>query len=263
MIIVDQSKCVGCGMCIRDCLFSNLHLVDGKAAAGQQRCNLCGHCVAVCPRNAVTIEGMDKAEIKEYNMETMTMAPRHLADFMQWRRSIRQFQARAVDHLLIEQILQVGRYSPTGSNSQQVRYVVLEQTLSEARSMAAETLLEQSRLPANQLYRPILQKIYEAQQEGRDLLFYDAPVVIVILDRQSNGLNGALAASRMELMANALGLGACFVGFFITALKHNPALREKIQMAEDCTAVTSLAIGYPAVRYCRTVPRKPVQAMWL
>ncbi len=63
-------------------------------------------------------------------------------------------------------------------------------------------------------------------------------------------------------MANALGLGVCFVGFFVQAIESDPALRQLLQLPEGTRPITSLAIGYPAVTYCRTAPRKPAQVTW-
>ena len=46
-------------MCIRDrdCPAHNIEFKDKKAAIIDKECIMCGHCVAICPKNAVIISG--------------------------------------------------------------------------------------------------------------------------------------------------------------------------------------------------------------
>lgn len=260
MITIDQEKCIGCSRCVRDCYPAYLSVSAGKAIVTGQRCMLCGHCVAICPQDAIVIDNTDQSEIVSCGA---MVPPEALRTFMQSRRSVRQFMDKPVPHELLKEIIEAGRFTPTGSNSQSVRYIILEEKLPQARALAAEALHRQSQLPEKSAYSSSLQRIYNDHLIGKDSLFHGAPAVIVIADDQPTGINGALAASRMELMVNSLGLGACFVGFFILAMEAEPALRTLLALPDGCRAITTLAIGYPAVAYERTVPRKPAQVTWL
>ncbi len=48
MIVINETKCIGCGRCAADCISGTIRIRDGKAKA-RQGCLLCGHCLAVCP----------------------------------------------------------------------------------------------------------------------------------------------------------------------------------------------------------------------
>lgn len=50
-----------------------------------------------------------------------------LFGFMHYRRSVRQFTDKTVEREKLERIMEAGRYSPTGANTQTVRYIVLEE----------------------------------------------------------------------------------------------------------------------------------------
>ena len=66
----------------------------------------------------------------------------------------------------------------------------------------------------------------------------------------------------MELMANALELGTFFSGFFIRALQGNKKLMDYLGLDDNKKVVTCMVIGYPNIKYSRTVPRKEAQIFW-
>lgn len=102
------------------------------------------------------------------------------------------------------------------------------------------------------------------QEEEKDALkmwrfddhffFKGAPCAIVIL--ADNDIDGALAACNMEQMASALGVGVLYSGFFTIAANHLPDVRKLLGLQENETAVTTLVLGYPDVKYFRSAPRE-------
>ncbi|MCF8010822.1 MAG: 4Fe-4S binding protein [Clostridiales bacterium] len=53
MFYIDQSKCIGCGSCTKNCPRSAISLSNDKAQIDQKLCNACGICEEVCPQGAV------------------------------------------------------------------------------------------------------------------------------------------------------------------------------------------------------------------
>jgi len=54
-VIVDTSRCIGCGACVVECPLEALDLVDGIANVDPAKCDHRGKCVAVCPTNALSL----------------------------------------------------------------------------------------------------------------------------------------------------------------------------------------------------------------
>ena len=50
---VEQSVCVGCGMCKRNCAHDAIAITNRKASIDHSKCVGCGRCIAVCPMDAI------------------------------------------------------------------------------------------------------------------------------------------------------------------------------------------------------------------
>ncbi|MBU0549549.1 MAG: 4Fe-4S binding protein [Candidatus Omnitrophica bacterium] len=57
IILIDQNKCNGCGLCIPNCPEGALQIIDGKARlVSDLFCDGLGACIGHCPQGAITIE---------------------------------------------------------------------------------------------------------------------------------------------------------------------------------------------------------------
>ena len=270
MLHLEKEKCLGCGMCVKHCYSAYLTMGREHPVLPENDCLNCGHCSAICPTKALTVvgNGYSEKEVTEYHRDTMNIDAKELLRFMQYRRSIRNYKPNAVPHALLEQVLEAGRYSPTIGNFQTLRYIVLEQEKMQYVKMAAAALLEGKKQnhPAAALFRTeLIERIYhESHMNNVDILFHGAPAVILIADKQlsENGANTYIAASRMELMAQSLGLGTCYCGLFLRATEIDSKILEALLVPEGHQIYAALTIGYPEDQYLRTVSRKPVLVEW-
>ena len=65
---VDQSTCVGCGICRQNCAHEAINLRDGKAGIDQSRCVGCCRCIGACPHKAVKEASEDANDILSCKM---------------------------------------------------------------------------------------------------------------------------------------------------------------------------------------------------
>lgn len=265
MVSIDKEKCIGCGACVKDCFPENLFLENGKAEI-KGRCMQCGHCIAVCPVDAVSITNYPQEGIEEYDKEKFDISPDRLLNFIKFRRSVRHYKNKLVEKEKLERILEAGRYTATGSNMQDVSYIVVQENLEEIKPLIWESLYEFALKNINEkdvmgIYAPRWIKMYEDYKKDskNDILFFEAPVLLVVT--AFSPLNGGLASSNIELMANAEGIGVLFTGFIEMALKNSEKVR-KILGINKKEIISCMLMGYPDIKFRRTVPRKKAEISW-
>ena len=167
MITINRELCIGCGLCVNDCFANDIELSDGTARPKGRFCMECGHCLAICPQNAITLEGFPSSDIIDVDDDDRA-DPDKLLRLMKTRRTVRSFTDEKVSSQDLQKILDMGVYSPKGGNIQNVSYVVIEENLSHVRKLAIESLYrisdlseEQKKIPNMIRYAEKWKKMYE------------------------------------------------------------------------------------------------------
>lgn len=249
-INIDKELCIGCGKCVKDCVSEKIKIVDGKAEFLYERCIQCGHCFAICPVKAVTMANFKDAEDE---------APYDMAEFdsdkllhaMKSRRTIRQFRNKEIPEEMIRKIIEAGRYCPTGTNAQDFSFTVITKSLPEIEKEAVK-LFRLGKKAASPL-----SKYLKNTTIDDNFFFKGAPLVIVVNGKGST--SACLASSYMELMAESMGLGVLYSGFFVAAAKLSRKISSQLGTPKDHSPVTTLVIGWPDVEYKRIPPRNKAE----
>lgn len=269
MIIINEEKCIGCGLCVKDCLSKDIEVIDNKAKSKRIRCIECGHCIAVCPQNVIVLKDYPMSDIIEYEKGKFEIDENQYLRSLKYRRSIRQFSNKQVENEKIEKIIEAGRYSPTGGNQQNVSFCVVRNDIDLLRSMVIEELYKIANLSNEEKekmnmsrYESIWKQMYfdYHNQDKKDGLFFHAGTVILVLSESVQ--NASIAAAHMETMVYALGLGMLYSGFFTRAVANSKELKEYLKLNQGQEVVACLVIGYPSVKYQRTVPRRKAEIVW-
>lgn len=67
---IDPSKCIGCGICAKNCPTKNIRIENGKAVASS-KCTMCYRCINHCPKQAMTLLGKTLYEQPTYDKNSM------------------------------------------------------------------------------------------------------------------------------------------------------------------------------------------------
>lgn len=263
--IVNEQKCTRCGECVCDCPARIIAMSDGYPAIAPEKeafCLKCQHCLAICPTGAVSILGL----VPE-NSRTLSgnhADPDQLEILIEGRRSIRRFKHENLEPPLLQRLLEVAWHAPTGVNSRQVRFTVVDdrQKLSALRDemMAGlARLVRENALPERLAYFASYVTLWE--KEGVDTLFRGAPHLLIASAPQSVPTplpDCLIALSYFELFAQANGVGTVWDGLARLAINDLlPETRQTLGIPEDHLIGYAMAFGMPAVRYARTVQQGP------
>ena len=116
LLIVDQDKCQKDGLCAKECPMAIILLQDKESypelvPGGELLCNLCGHCVAVCPHGALSHTQVPLADCPPLKKD-LVINEEQAVQFLRSRRSIRFFKDRPVEKETIQKLIKIARYAP-------------------------------------------------------------------------------------------------------------------------------------------------------
>jgi nitroreductase/NAD-dependent dihydropyrimidine dehydrogenase PreA subunit len=284
---VDESKCNRCRECVLECpchLFTQQEPdYEVRYEERARTCIECGHCIAVCPTDAILFEDEALEQVLEFDPQLSKSSdiinPELLITLLRMRRSIRRFIDEPISEDDVQYVLDAMRYAPTAKNFQTLRYTVLSdraviRTLAEkVLSFLRMTLkisdtpgigwlfrafIKDARLLKNQIVKDDLKRLFEGQMQGVDELFYNAPIVIIAHTKNQLGLGyneTDLAFAYGMLAAEVLGLGTCWIGYAQKALKNSGGARRVAGITPGHSITGVMVLGRPEVTYYRAPPR--------
>ena len=144
-----------------------------------------------------------------------------ILNLLKSRRSIRVYQDKPVSQDLLLQILEAGRWAPTGANLQPWHFIVVTdpETRRQIGGVARFLFIKSSHV-------------------GK------APVVLILGFDTRKGKYGrydvTLAGGNMLTMATHLGLGTCWIGAF-----DEQRVKEILGIPEHIEVIALITLGYP------------------
>ena len=165
------------------------------------------------------------------------------------RRSIRRFLPQQLEEEILNQILEAGRYAPSGGNNQTTHIIVIQNpnVLEELRILVEEEFSKMEYL--ENMYKSLKHSI-EASKKGGYRFHYDAPTLVVVANRIGYGnamADSACVLENMMIAAASLEIGSCWINQ-LHWLDENPNIRQKLYslgMHTNETICGGLALGYP------------------
>lgn len=279
---INESTCIRCGRCASICPSWCIRMKDGKpivSAPDKFGCLACGHCMAVCPSGAIRVtgRGMSGDDVVPLPHPSARATAEALEGILQARRSLRHYEDRPVEKAVIDRLLAMAATAPMGFPPSPVGVVVIngkERVQELANDLVAVfrkwlflktpvgsimLRLMMDKLSANLMRTfvlPVADTIIEGRKEKKDLLFYDAPCVILFHYPMKDTIEPSIACSFATIAAEGLGVGSCIIGTVAPALQGNRKLKTRWGIPEKNFPAIAMTLGYPSVKFLNGIRRR-------
>lgn len=280
---VDHERCDLCRLCIEICGRGIYEEVEGRLAYRPEgKCIDCGHCMAVCPNDALVFEDGSVPPEIDAGLLPSEDALLHL---LRARRSTRRFKKETPPQDLLDRLAEAARCAPTGTNKQAVRIVfvtnpeLLERLRTEimARYAAYERHLSSAikrfflkTFVDKRLGDPglvaYLKSFMDGWRGGRDVLLHRAPVLALVSagpEASTPRDDCVIALYHMVLAAERIGLGSCLLGTVEAAFGATPRLNDHIGIPRKEKVLAAACFGFPAVKFRRIAANRRLDVRWL
>jgi nitroreductase/NAD-dependent dihydropyrimidine dehydrogenase PreA subunit len=289
---IDTVKCIKCEECIKEC---PAHLFYAPLIkVGEEKkvvfsdefnfCILCGHCIAVCPTDAIVYENEENAlEFETIKDASQLISYETLQKFLRSRRSIRRYKNEQVSKSDLDRVLDAMRYAPTAMNAQAWRFLIISDParITLLRNAVIYDFIKmRSLIKIGRLFRFLLPKTLRkvlndprtkmrfdyyisSAKSGKDLIFHNAPSLIFVYSPRYGNMapaDAAIAFAYGMLAAHSIGLGTCWIGYAHGLMMKSKKLNRLFQIPKNMTVHGVLTIGYPKVRYYRVPPRNKIRS---
>jgi nitroreductase len=166
------------------------------------------------------------------------------------RRSIRRYLDKPVEDVKITQLIESARLAPSGDNSQPWHFIVIKSEL--IRNKLAEVSKNQKWMLTAPVFIACVADIRSRINDDREIsLNENSP----LLELKWIIRDTAIAAEHIVLEANNLGLGTCWVAWFV-----QEEVRSILNIPDDKYVVGILTLGY-ANEFPEARPRKKLEEM--
>lgn len=259
---IDDELCTACGLCQQVCIRDNIEVGD-FAIETEGNCFECGHCMAICKTGAITLKAFEGHEdrIIEYNSWEIPVDYDDFLQFLKQRRSIRWFKNKKIDKKTFDKIFEGAYYSPSAQNAQDVEFVVLDEKLDEFMQFVYDIIkVEEDEFFRIKEFGDYLKD--SSTKEFHPLLWSGKQLILTF---STDKTSAVISNARMELLAYSLGLGGFYSLFILKAdeIDHERLMEFFPEIDSSKHMYSSFIIGYPRVRFRRTVPHKDINVNYM
>jgi nitroreductase len=181
------------------------------------------------------------------------------------RRTIRQFKNTPISHDVLVELLDNARYAPSGFNLHPVQWMIAEDrgVIERLSSLTVEWLksLDSGAVPDEYApLLPVIPKIIDNWESGRDPICYHAPALVIAHADQkisSAGYDALIALSYLDLIAPVFQLGTCWAGLLQMAISTSPRISAVLPLPQGHITHHILLIGKPRYDVYQIPKRAP------
>lgn len=275
-ISIDKSKCIECRACATACSPQLFDIIDDKVViARPNSCFVCGHCVAICPVDAISHSsfGADKV----HTIEKPKVDAQELLQLIRLRRSNRTFSNKEIPQESLDMIIEAAFRAPTASNIQGLKFMLIQDraTLDGVIDGTLGYFKRLLTLIDNPIVRPIatavsptikkyigtFNRAIENRQIGKDPILRNSNTLLLIYTDKSLqfGRDDAnLAYQNASLMAETLGVSQVYTGFVCMVARRSNIINKVLGLDKKYQIQAGMMLGIPKWRFNKYIDKKEI-----
>jgi len=267
---IDGTKCKKDRLCVMECPMKIIAMkskddLPEPVKGAESICINCGHCVAVCPTGAFSLNTMTAEECEEIKPD-WNPGDKVIENYMKARRSVRKYTKAPVEKDKLQHLIEIAAYAPSGHNSRPVNWTVISEreNVKEIVSIVIDwmkNMLSENPAMGKMFHFDMITKAWDM---GVDTVTHNAPALIMVHGKKTDPMASqacTIALAHLELAAPSLGLGCCWGGFVTWCNMMWKPLREKLNLPEGEVLFGTMITGYPMFKYYR-VPKREAVINW-
>ncbi|UCD08237.1 MAG: nitroreductase family protein [Dehalococcoidales bacterium] len=269
IVEINHDTCTKCGICNFVCSAGLIESDNQNYPVSipelDEACNRCGACVAACPTGSLNHRDLPLEKSPSIDNQ-LKVGLEQCEQLIKSRRSVRSYKDKKVPREEITRLIDAARYAPTGGNSQNVKWLVIDnqETMQRLREIGRTFVIEAfANIPA---YTSRLELCKKRRDAGFDIFLHGAPVLVNTYGEENMpiaAIDSTIALSYFDLLANSTGLGCCWIGLFSAAANNLPKIKDILGLPEGNQVYGSMIVGYPKYIYPRIPVRNLANIEWL
>jgi len=270
-ITIDETLCIKDGLCSIICPFQIILPPKGENPPEPKPefskwCTSCGHCVSICPTGALSHSSMNPEQCPPAQPELIPK-PDQFEHMLRFRRSTRRFKKTPPEQKLIERIITMASYAPSGHNLQPVKWQIFNkrEDLNHLVGLVCDWMKHMLGEMPDAPHAPLFQEVVTAWDEGKDLILHESPYLVLAHSKIQTGTeptDAAISLAYLDLAALSLGLGCCWAGLFTMAAKFWKPLEEFLELPKGHQLHGAMMAGHPKLKFQRLPVRKKPEIQW-
>ena len=281
---INEETCIKCGKCVDICpaYFLELHQGEFPSQVSVDKsfmgCIQCGHCMMSCPTAAIEIlgEDIDKEHLASLDKEKVSYD--NFIELALQRRSVRKYTDKDISTSDLGKIIKAASTSATSVPPTETKVLIIKGR-EKVQELADDVIEELEKMKkalnpvvlnmikvfkgknSHKLFTdfilPLCDDIAEKRVNGEDVLFFNAPVVILFYHTDcAENVDAVIASNTAMLAAESLGLGTCYIGTLGAIFENSNRLKQKYKIQKSDKVGIGFTLGYPRVEFNKGFYRK-------
>lgn len=254
MISLDRDRCRRCGVCSERMKGYCISTDGGYPVFDAELCNACQKCVAICPTQAILVNGTAPDRI---GPNPPSPRPEEVLALLSRRRSIKKFEDRPIPDEVLEKILGAAAFAPNQNKNISLHVVTdrgligeLDRTcLKFVRRMHAILFGFPPLTAFISLFYPDIGVIRRKMEYGgfQRVIYENAQAVVIMSGKRSVPVTESSAhylLATLSFAAESLGVGSCLFDSAYLALRTDARARARFGIRDD--VLGAILLGYSA-----------------